>query len=82
MSKVKDLKNKIKSKIEAIKKINDDPNFAKIAEGVADKYIKDLPDLGNYQQKIGDFLNKAKKKRQEKIGQEKTRQVKTRDKTS
>jgi hypothetical protein len=66
MSKVKDLKNKIKSKIEAIKKINDDPNFAKIAEGVANKYIKDLPDLGNYQQKIGDFLNKAKKKRQEK----------------
>lgn len=66
MSKVKGLKNKIKSKIEAIKKINDDPNFAKIAEGVADKYIKDLPDLGNYQQKIGDFLNKAKKKRQEK----------------
>jgi len=51
MSKVKDLKNKIKSKIEAIKKINDDPNFAKIAEGVANKYIKDLPDLGNYQQK-------------------------------
>ena len=45
MSKVKAIKNKIKSKIEAIKKINDDPNFAKIAEGIADKYIKDLPDL-------------------------------------
>ncbi len=66
MSKVKDLKNKIKSKIEAIKKINDDPNFAKIAEGIADKYIKDLPDLNKYQQKVGDFLKKAKKKRQEK----------------
>lgn len=66
MSKVKAIKNKIKSKIEAIKKINDDPNFAKIAESVADKYIKDLPDLGNYQKKIADYLNKAKKKRQEK----------------
>ena len=41
MSKVKDTTNKVKGKIEAIKKINDNPNSS--ADKLYDKYLKDLP---------------------------------------
>lgn len=61
MSKVKDTKNKLKSKIEAIKKINDDPKSS--IDSVYDKYLKDLPSSEQlFGKKIDDFLNNRKKK--------------------
>lgn len=61
MSKVKDTKNKLKSKIEAIKKINDEPSSA--VDSLFDKYLKDLPSTDAlYGKKIDDFLEKRRKK--------------------
>lgn len=61
MSKVKDTKNKLKSKIEAIKKINDDPQGA--VDSLYDKYFSNVPTsqelFGN---KVDDFLEKRRTK--------------------
>lgn len=63
MSKVKDTTGKIKSKITAIKKINDDPKI--ITDKVADQYLTDLPTnqelLGK---KVDDFLLKRNSKKE------------------
>lgn len=66
MSKLKDKKKKLKSKIRALKKVMEDENFKKTAEETVDNYLKDLPSLTEYQNKLGDFATKAKKKVQEK----------------
>jgi len=61
MSKVNDAKNKLKSRIEAIKKINDDPKD--IVDNLYDKYMKDLPSTDKlYGKKVGDFLSDRKKR--------------------
>lgn len=63
MSKVKDSKKKIKSKLEAIKKINDDPK--KAIDDVYDAYLKDLPSTDQlFGKKLGGFLDKRKKKKE------------------
>lgn len=65
MSKVKDTTAKIKSKISAIKKINDDPKL--FTDKVSDLYLKDLPTsqelLGK---KVNDFLLKRNSKKENK----------------
>lgn len=61
MSKVKETKKKLKSKIEVIKKINDNPKS--LSESLYDKYLDDLPTSdGLYGKKIDDFLEKRKNK--------------------
>jgi hypothetical protein len=61
MSKVKETKKKIKSKIEVIKKINDDPKF--LSDSLYDKYLTDLPSSDElYGKKINDFTEKRKTK--------------------
>lgn len=63
MSKIKDTKNKLKSRIEAIKKINDDPK--KTVDNLYDKYLKDLPSTDQlFGKKLDDFLDKRKKKKE------------------
>jgi hypothetical protein len=65
MSKVKNTSNKIKSKIEAIKKINDDPKQS--ADNVFDKYVKDLtPTDKLLGKKLDGFSDKRKKKKENK----------------
>ena len=64
MSKVKDTKSKLKSKLEAIKKINDNPNS--FSDNIANKYLKYLPSSEVYGKKIDDFLNKNKSKKDNK----------------
>jgi len=65
MSKVKNTKNKLKSKIEAIKKINDDPKA--LADSIYDKYLKDLPSTDKlFGKKLDDFLEKRRKKNENK----------------
>ncbi len=60
MSKLKNTKNKLKSKIEAIKKINDDPS-KDLADNIYDTYLKDLPTTDQlFGKKLDDFLNKRK----------------------
>jgi len=61
MSKIKDTKNKLKSRIEAIKKINDDPKTS--VDNLYDKYLKDLPTTDQlFGKKLDDFLEKRKNK--------------------
>lgn len=61
MSKIKNLKNEVKSKIEAVKKINDNPKAS--VDKVYDKYLNDLPSSEQlYGKKLDDFLTKRKKK--------------------
>lgn len=71
MSKVKDTTKKVKSKIEAIKKINDNPNV--LTDKIEDKYLKDLKSTDElFGKKVGDFLNKRtskKENRQDIFGQ-------------
>lgn len=71
MSKVKDTTKKVKSKIEAIKKINDDPKV--LTDKLEDKYLKDLPSTDElFGKKIDDFLKKRtskKENRQDIFGQ-------------
>jgi hypothetical protein len=63
MSKTKRLKKEIKSKLEVIKKINDDPK--KVSEDLYDTYLKDLPSTDQlFGKKLGDFLDKRKKKKE------------------
>jgi hypothetical protein len=53
-------KRKVQSKLEVIKKINDDPkNFV---EDLDDLYLKDLPSM-DFGKKFGDLLSKTKKKK-------------------
>jgi len=62
MSKVKDTKNKVKSKIEAIKKINDDPKGT--VDSIYDTYLSDLPTTDQlFGKKLDDFLEKRRKKK-------------------
>lgn len=63
MSKLKDTTSKVKSKIEAIKKINDDPKI--ISDKLADKYLKDLPSTDELLgKKVDDFLVKRNSKKE------------------
>jgi len=65
MSKIKNTKNKLKSRIEAIKKINDDPQEA--VDNLYDKYLKDLPTTDQlFGKKLDDFLEKRKNKKDNK----------------
>lgn len=62
MSKLKNTKNEISSKIEAIKKINDDPK--KGIEKVYDKYVNDLVANDPFGgKKLGGLINKGAKKK-------------------
>ena len=63
MSKLKDTKARLQSKLEVIKKINDDPNS--LLDSLSDKLLKDLPSTDQlFGKKLDDFLNKAKRKRE------------------
>jgi hypothetical protein len=63
MSKLKDTKARLQSKLEVIKKINDDPNS--LMDSLSDKLLKDLPSTDQlFGKKLDDFLNKAKRKRE------------------
>lgn len=65
MSKVKKTKNKIKSRIEAIKKINDNPQ--KSSDELYDKYLKDLPSTDQLLgKKLSQLQEKRKRKKEEK----------------
>ena len=62
MSKVKNTNKKLKAKLEAIKKINDDPQTG--IDSVFDKYTKDLPSADQFLgKKIDGFLNNKLKKK-------------------
>lgn len=62
MSKVKNTRNDIKSKIEAIKKMNDDPKGR--IEKVYDKYANDLQSQDLFSgKKLGGLINKGAKKK-------------------
>lgn len=61
MSKVKNAKNKLKSRIAAIKKINDDPRGT--VDNVYDTYLNDLPSTDTlFGKKLDDYLERRKKK--------------------
>lgn len=63
MSRVKSTKNKLKSKLEVIKKINDDPK--KTTDELYDLYLKDLPSTDQiFGKKFGDLLEKRKRKKE------------------
>ena len=63
MSKAKETKNKLKSKIEAIKKINDDPQGT--VDSLYDSYLSDLPSTDQlFGKKLDDFLEKRRKKKE------------------
>ena len=65
MSKLKDTKARLQSKLEVIKKINDDPNS--LVDSLSDKLLKDLPSTDQlFGKKLDDFLNKAKRKKENK----------------
>jgi hypothetical protein len=65
MSKVKDKKKKIKAKLEAIKKINDNPK--KATDDLFDAYLKDLPSTDKlFGNKLDSFLEKRKRKKENK----------------
>jgi hypothetical protein len=56
MSKLKDTKSRLQSKLEVIKKINDDPNS--LSDSLSDKFLKDLPSTEQlFGKKLDDFLN-------------------------
>lgn len=61
MSKLKNTKKKLQSKIEAIKKINDDPKS--LSDNVADKYLKNIPSADDF---VGKKLDALKQKRAQK----------------
>lgn len=72
MSKVKDLRNKIKSNIESVKKINDQTKD-KAGEGKKkasdnfDNFLKDLPTTDKlFSKKISDYANNKKNNKQQK----------------
>lgn len=61
MSKFKENKKKLQSKIECIKKINDDPKG--FTESTADKYLKKIPSTEDF---VGKKLDALKEKRAQK----------------
>lgn len=61
MSKLKNTKKRLQSKIEAIKKINDDPKG--FTDNVADKYLKNIPSTNDF---VGKKLDALKNKRAQK----------------
>lgn len=64
MSKLKDTKNKIKSKLEVIKKFNDEAK--PFDENSFDLLLKDLPSSSDFiGKKVGDLTNSLKKKKEE-----------------
>jgi hypothetical protein len=64
MSEIKDTRLRLKSKLEAIKKINDNPDG--FVDSVSDKYLKDLPSSEIYGKKLDDFLSNRKKQKENK----------------
>jgi len=63
MSNVKQTKKKLKSRLEIIKKINDDPK--KTVDDLYDLYLNDLSSTDKlFGKKFGDFLDKRRKKRE------------------
>lgn len=63
MSSVRTTKNKLKSRLEVIKKINDDPK--KATDDLYDLYLKDLPSTDQlFGKKFGDFLDKRRRKKE------------------
>lgn len=72
MSKIKDLKNKIKSNIESVKKINDQKKdkigeAKKNASDNFDNFLKDLPTTDKlFGKKLSDYSNKKKNNKQQK----------------
>jgi len=60
MSKLKTTKNKIKSKLEVIKKFNDEAK--PFDENSFDLLLKDLPSSDFIGKKVGDLTNSLKKK--------------------
>jgi hypothetical protein len=65
MSKVKNTKNKLRSKIDAIKKINEDPQGA--VDSLYDKYFSNVPTSEElYGNKLDDFLEKRRTKKDNK----------------
>ncbi len=65
MASFKNSKNKIKAKIEAIKRVNDDSD--KSIDALADKFLKDLPSTDKlFGNKLSDFAAKRKKKKENK----------------
>ena len=64
MSKLKTTKNKIKSKLEVIKKFNDEAK--PFDENSFDLLLKDLPSSSDFiGKKVGDLTNSLKKKKEE-----------------
>ena len=72
MSKIKDLKNKIKSNIESVKKINDQKKdkvgeAKKNASDKFDNFLKDLPTTDKlFGKKLSDYANNKKNNKQQK----------------
>lgn len=65
MASFKNSKNKIKAKIEAIKRVNDDSD--KSIDALADKFLKDLPSTDKlFGNKLSDFAAKGKKRKKTK----------------
>jgi hypothetical protein len=63
MGSSKTVKNKLKSKIEVIKKINDNPKQA--TDDLYDLYLKDMPSTDKlFGKKFGDLLTKTSKKKE------------------
>ena len=55
MPNFKETKRKLQSKIEAVKKINDDPQLS--LDSVSDKYLKNIPSIEDTVGKKADQLN-------------------------
>jgi len=65
MGKTRETKRKLQQRIEIIKRINDDPK--KAVNDTYEMYLKDLPSTDKlYGNKLGDFFDKRKKKRENK----------------
>ena len=65
MGDTKKIKKKIQSKLEVIKKLNDNPKI--LTDDLFDKYLKDLPSTDKlFGKKMGDFSSKLKKKKDNK----------------
>lgn len=62
MGDTKKTKKKLQSKLEVIKKLNDDPK--QLTDDIYDKYLKDLPSTDKlFGKKIGDLSSKLKRKK-------------------
>jgi hypothetical protein len=61
MANFKETKKKLQSKIEAVKKINDEPQLA--INGISDKYLNNIPSIDNIVGKKADQLNSTVNKK-------------------